>query len=230
MGCTVGGDCSDTGGRPIFQLVTDAYGWPYAVAYCIIMSAMTFGLFNVIVAMFVENTMAAAKFNDNKVKIERLHDREHFALKSAELVERIMMKVGCAIIQDDDDDTGKAEAAAQLELSPEQFGDLVWDKDIRQILNDLDVDESNLLDLFDVLDSDGGGTLQVDEIVMGIYKLRGDARRSDIINVGLLVRSVQRSLFDFQDSVMAHLEALNPAVSWQLKNSVAISRHASING
>lgn len=50
------------------------------------------------------------------------------------------------------------------------------------------------VDLFDTLDVDGGGTIDLDEMIIGISKLRGDARRSDIVGVGLKVRSIQADL------------------------------------
>lgn len=62
------------------------------------------------------------------------------------------------------------------------------------MLEDLDVSDEDQVDLFDTLDVDGGGTIDLDEMIVGISKLRGDARRSDIVGVSLVVRSIQSDL------------------------------------
>merc|ERR1712050_790074 len=55
------GDCTNEFGHPIFVRVMQSHGWPYALIYCIMIAVTFFGLFNAIVAIFVENTLAAAK-------------------------------------------------------------------------------------------------------------------------------------------------------------------------
>merc|ERR1712232_1216464 len=70
--CVVTGECSDAHGRPLFHLIALKYGWPYALFYCVCMMFMTFGLFNVIVSIFIENVLAAAKSNAQLLKRQRL--------------------------------------------------------------------------------------------------------------------------------------------------------------
>merc|ERR1711920_253530 len=48
---------------------------------------MNFGLFNVITALYVENTVAAAKYNQLHLKHQRLLDGKLFAEKMTQLVE-----------------------------------------------------------------------------------------------------------------------------------------------
>merc|ERR1719469_87681 len=50
---------------------------------------MSFGLFNVIVAIFVDNILSAAKFNDQQKLKERLNNQRFFADKMAELTRLI---------------------------------------------------------------------------------------------------------------------------------------------
>merc|ERR1740121_2071203 len=54
------GDCSSNGGAPIFAHVFDNYGIFHSAFYCAFTFGMSVGLFNVISAIFVESTMAAA--------------------------------------------------------------------------------------------------------------------------------------------------------------------------
>merc|ERR1712083_134016 len=87
---------------------------------------------------------------------------------------------------------------SSIELTPEFFDELRTYSEFQEILRDLDIADEDQLDLFDTLDVDGGGTIDLEELITGIAKLRGDARRSDIVGVGLIVRSVQLAVNDFQ--------------------------------
>merc|ERR1719433_1176027 len=83
--CIVTGECTDTKGRPMFSLIVNAYGWGYGIIYCAVEVFMTFGLFNVIVAIFVENVLAGAKTNDQLMRRQRLRDEAFWGTKMLEL-------------------------------------------------------------------------------------------------------------------------------------------------
>merc|ERR1719330_1950493 len=76
--CLVSGDCITSNGKPIFVLLSMAHGPQYAMFFCITKVFFMFGLFNVIVAIYVENTVAAAKFNEVRQKRNRLRDQSVF--------------------------------------------------------------------------------------------------------------------------------------------------------
>merc|ERR1711972_1022584 len=86
------------------------------------------------------------------------------------------------------------------------MGELRTYSEFQDVLRDLDVSDEDQLDLFDTLDVDGGGTIDLHELILGIRKLRGDARRSDIVGVGLIVRSIQSALTKFEESTMEALQ------------------------
>merc|ERR1712113_971833 len=94
-----------------------------------------------------------------------------------------------------------------IELTPEFFEDLRKFNEFQEILRDLDIADEDQLDLFDTLDVDGGGTIDLEELITGIAKLRGGARRSDIVGVGLVVRSLQLAMNDFEDAAMRLLHS-----------------------
>jgi len=160
---------------------------------------MAFGLFNVIVAIYVENTVAAAKFNDLRLKQERLLDQQMFAEQVLNLVRIIWLHFK----HDEDEEQEEFGADAirrlrHLQITPETFKDLCTSTDFRDILRTLDIPDEEQLDLFDTLDIDGGGTLDLEELVQGVHKLRGDARRSDIVGVSLQMRQMQEQMGAFQ--------------------------------
>merc|ERR1712007_168964 len=86
-----------------------------------------------------------------------------------------------------------------LNITPDLFERLRSFREFQNILNDLDISDEDQLDLFDTLDVDGGGTIDLNELLVGISKLRGDARRSDIVGVSLVARNLQDSFKVFDE-------------------------------
>merc|ERR1712032_1159267 len=66
------------------------------------------------------------------------------------------------------------------------------------MMDDLEISVSNRSKLFDVLDSDGSGSLDISELVEGLMKLRGPADKGDIVSAVLNVRTLQRSFKVFE--------------------------------
>jgi hypothetical protein len=213
--CVVAGDCSERNGRPVFVLVSEEYGWMYGAIYALTLLFMTFGLFNVIGALFVENTLAAAKQNELKLKEGRLRNQEVLKAKSLELAMMIYaFKEGITVTMI----LEKAidfETISSMEVTHREFQQICTISGFSDLLCELDIAPENQKDLFDTLDSDRGGSLDIHEIIEGIAKLRGDARKSDIVAVLLSVRNVthlQRvtlKLLDSHTQTLQNLQLLN---------------------
>merc|ERR1712018_1081880 len=92
-----------------------------------------------------------------------------------------------------------------LRMSPSFFDKLLSMSEFKDILKSLDVAYEDQLDLFETLDVDGGGTIDLEELIVGICKLRGDARRSDIVGVSLIARSLQMAMLRFEERTLAQL-------------------------
>merc|ERR1711972_304575 len=86
-------------------------------------------------------------------------------------------------------------------------------RDFQDVLRALDIPDEEQLDLFDTLDIDGGGTLDVEELIQGVYKLRGDARRSDIVGMSLQMRHMQEEIHSLQKDLK---ELISNSESWFL--------------
>lgn len=222
--CVVAGECTEAAGRPIFLSVTSTYGWGYGVLYCCTMVFMTFGLFNVIVAIFVENVIAGAKFNEHIKKQTRLRDRQLFLDKTVELLQMLSVASGRnprSLMKPVGADS--LPELENLELTPELFEVLRQQEGFQSVLRELDIADEDQFDLFDTLDVDGSGTVDINELLAGIAKLRGDPRRSDIVAVSLLLRSVQAELREYFKS---SLELLKECVRHQ--RTLASSNEASL--
>lgn len=58
-------------------------------------------------------------------------------------------------------------------------------------MNDLDL-PTDRANLFEVIDADGTGTLNVTELVQGLLKIRGDLSKSDTVAVLLTTKAIYR--------------------------------------
>merc|ERR1712125_7198 len=76
------------------------------------------------------------------------------------------------------------------------------------IMHDLDVSYDDQLFLFETLDADGSGTIELAELVLGLQKLRGEARRSDIVSLTIMIESMRRD-------IQGHIKASNDAFQAQ---------------
>lgn len=242
--CTIAGDCSNSEGRPIFLLVTDKFGWIYGVVFCASTSVMTFGLFNVVAAIFVENTLAAAKFNSIMQKRQRLLDTNMFRYKVAELVRFIWcvhmhmteeperFEPGAIVAECEIDLTRnmsqrEVDEAAFLQITPDFFRLLSTLRGFQALLEELDVSDEDKVDLFDTLDVDGGGTIDLEEMVVGIAKLRGEARRSDVVGVGLVTRSIQADIRRIEERLAAALAMVPGSQSTSCVMGAAVAERRS---
>jgi len=212
FGCIIVGDCSSDSGRPLIVLLTKAfgsYGWLFGMMYCCVVLITTFGLFNLIMAIFVENTVQGVKFNEDLMKSMRERSQRRTMLKTTELVQKFMdsFKSGIAGMPEQ---SGLNEN--NLTMTREHFEIILRDEQVQSLMDDLDLAASDRVNLFDVLDADGNGKLYIKELVDGLVKLRGEARKSDVIACLLKVTAIQVANRSFQGLAMQFLHDLDARV------------------
>mmetsp|Transcript_116834 Transcript_116834/g.291618 ORF Transcript_116834/g.291618 Transcript_116834/m.291618 type:complete len:122 (-) Transcript_116834:16-381(-) len=93
-----------------------------------------------------------------------------------------------------------------IDIPPEFLESLRKHRKFQELLKDLDISEEDQLDLFETLDVDGGGSIDMEELMVGLSRLRGDARRADIVGVGLILRHVQHNVQRFEATVLDALQ------------------------
>jgi len=195
------GDCSTSGGTPLFEHVIEVYGWFWSFAYCCFVFMVVIGLFNVISAIFVENTMASASEIASRKRRELLGDQERWATNVAELLQALLNESHPDLpelngLEEDQCDELLCEIQ-QAEFSKESLHRIVRNNPkIQEALRKLDIDMIEHAFLPDILDPQNDGYITVLELVDGLKRLRGEPRRSDIITIDLMVRSLQERIDD----------------------------------
>mmetsp|Transcript_12851 Transcript_12851/g.40356 ORF Transcript_12851/g.40356 Transcript_12851/m.40356 type:complete len:817 (-) Transcript_12851:81-2531(-) len=199
------GDCNTSKGRPITKLLADAYGWYFVVPYFASMVFVTFGLFNLIVAIYIESTMNAAKMTEEKGKMQRKRESIRIAHLTRQLLKKfcaaqslfldkltldsttreVRKMLRCSMFDDVDD--------IAIPVSKEMFLLVIQDSGVQKLMDDLDIPPDRA-SLFDILDADGSGGLEVTELIQGLLRVRGEAKKSDVIGSLLAVRAVQNML------------------------------------
>jgi len=187
------GECTTIAGDPIFEYVGEFHGVVLVLAYGFFMCFLGLGLFNVISAIFVEKTMMAAVKDEKVEKAKRLLDENLWVTRIAKLLRAIMRHA-------DPEWDGKlsedVDSILEVSLSDKEFSALVQDSDAAKALDELDVSREDWQYLSRILDPESRKVWAVSDIIRGIWALRGDPPRSDIVTVDLLVRSLQSKVAD----------------------------------
>lgn len=194
------GDCSTDGGVPLFEVVHLHFGSAFTLIYVLMTFAVTVGLFNVISAIFVESTMAAAMAGVQQEKGERLQDQVLWS-KAITTIVRATLTHMPGVDEVPEKLSDHVDTIMELEIMGETFEELVRLPTVMAALDDLDINPDDHRFLADILDPDNGGSITVGEIVDGLARLRGDPRRSDIVAVDLMIRSLQGQIGEILSAV-----------------------------
>eukprot|EP00929_Paragymnodinium_shiwhaense_P116949 TRINITY_DN8701_c0_g2_i1.p1 TRINITY_DN8701_c0_g2~~TRINITY_DN8701_c0_g2_i1.p1 ORF type:complete len:567 (-),score=164.83 TRINITY_DN8701_c0_g2_i1:159-1859(-) len=195
------GDCSTAGGTPIFEFIHIKYGWLATIFYLLFVFSIAVGLFNVISAIFVESTMAAAQKIMHQKKKERLADTALWSSNVAILVKRMIdLNHGMDVPEKL---SASIDEIVNFNVPCHVIEELVKDEEAMEALEDLGIDPEDNPLLSDIFDPDNGGEVTVEDLVDGIRKLRGDPRRSDIVTVDLMIRSIQGEVHEILQRLRA---------------------------
>lgn len=193
------GDCTTNQGTPIFEFVSESYGGFYGFVYCVFVFLMTVGLFNVISAIFVESTMAAANDLVERKQQDRLADVSLLSCSVVTLIRRILTFLPESHIEHNL--SNSVDGLMHVKITRAIIDEAILDPVAISALNDLDIDPHDHDKLSDILDPDHTGLISVLDLVNGLQRLRGQPRRSDIISVVLMLRSLQDNVEEMMFSV-----------------------------
>jgi len=207
------GDCSSATGRPLIPTMERIFGLTFSLMWTFVIMIIMFGLFNLIMAIYIENTLAVAKHQNESEKT-----RKKEAVRVAHSTRQLMQKFHVAQCEADGREAPKEliEHGAEIQdlarpIQKNTFLLVLQQKSTQKILDDLDV-PSERARLFDVFDADGNGTLGVRELIQGLLRVRGEPQRSDVLAGNLGVRALLEMVRELQarvDGLFLHLDLLN---------------------
>jgi hypothetical protein len=177
-------ECMSEGcGNNIVRPLVDETGYrPLVLVFYPLFTVFTvFGVLNLFTAMFVDNTMEAARLNEDRFRQARDKQSKILVAKIKTFVE--------LLVSEETTDVGNGEI-----LTKHMFQGAIQNPEVKKLLSDMDISDTDHLVLFDVLDADGSGNLSVDEIVQGLVQVQAPARALDIVAVRLGMRAMQRQL------------------------------------
>jgi voltage-gated sodium channel len=132
--------------------------------FCVV----SFGLMNIIVGVVVENTMACAK--ENEEKMQQLQDSEQT---------RVLESLKAIFEASDTNGDGT--------LDREEFINGMKKKEVKERLATIDIPIQDLNELYDLLDENQDKSITIQEFFKGCEKLKGVAKSRDIIDLSVKV-------------------------------------------
>jgi Ca2+-binding EF-hand superfamily protein len=180
-------------GINIFEGIQIAYGAFGETFVCLWFFMVSIGVFNVISAIFVERTLAAASALEKKRMTLRLQDKQKWMRNVKILIRELYMERIENLEKEnpDKDFFDVVEQIAHENVDHVQFDRFIRDADVLEALEDLEIDAADHRGLFEILDADNTGSITLVEFLDGLRRLRGFPRRSDTICIDLMVREMQ---------------------------------------
>jgi len=188
--------CAAYDGTPLSERLRVRYGFGFVVFHILMTMVVTVGLFNLIMAIFIDNVVSTQSFRKRKEMVERSYEIEtRFKLlfislingckgKKAPQLNYKKLKKSISAVNVEWDALSKGNVI----VTREAFQRWLEDKDFQNLLEEAEIDTANHVELFDVLDADRGGTLSMEELTTGLMKLRGPVTKADIVAMRLNVR------------------------------------------
>jgi len=218
------GECFAKNGMPIAAVLLEEYGAGFGVMYLLTYMMVALGLFNVILAVYVDITLKAARQNEVLNKVQ--HERE--SIRVAHITKQLLQRfvaaeqafrrasathpheVDLEFVLMTADETN-VTVDGDINISKPLFLLIIQDPSMQRLMDDLDIPPDRA-GLFDVIDADCKGTLHVAALMQGLLKIRGDVKKSDVVASHLALKAVLFSLNQmreesaaFRSQVMAHL-------------------------
>jgi len=177
--------CSAYDGTPLQGHLFYEYGVIWMIAYFFVFLFVTIGIFNLIMAIFIERVLASAI----QRKQEELGSRsELMSLRCKEVIGRQFTDANEYVDDIDYDDL------EDKIVTKDQFTLWLEKQEILDLLEEIEVDQSSKFELFDALDIDGGGELTFDEVVSGLMMVRGPITKVDVVATRLKMKYLRKLL------------------------------------
>eukprot|EP00928_Gymnodinium_smaydae_P063186 TRINITY_DN4684_c0_g3_i2.p1 TRINITY_DN4684_c0_g3~~TRINITY_DN4684_c0_g3_i2.p1 ORF type:complete len:666 (+),score=125.16 TRINITY_DN4684_c0_g3_i2:294-2000(+) len=182
--CLMIGDCTALDGSPLSLHMHSQFGWIFTLVYCAASIVMNYGVGSLITALVVDSTLNAAKLVEFKQSLNK-EEKMKTAVRLHKLATLLEEKQ--QVLNGDD---FASEDRTLLYMNRTTFDQAMRDNVVKKLLDELDIDETDQHDLFEALDSDGNGRVEIEELIQGVVKMRGKARKVDVVAARLMLKTL----------------------------------------
>eukprot|EP00929_Paragymnodinium_shiwhaense_P050583 TRINITY_DN25464_c0_g1_i2.p1 TRINITY_DN25464_c0_g1~~TRINITY_DN25464_c0_g1_i2.p1 ORF type:complete len:619 (+),score=115.88 TRINITY_DN25464_c0_g1_i2:232-2088(+) len=189
----------------LFQMITGGDDWGnmarplmrisgILLAVLIVFIIFTqFAVLNVVTGVFCQAAVEAAQKDRELMVQSMLNDKEQFMAAISEQFTQMFMNFG------------------EGELTAETFEEHVNTKAVHEYFAMLELDTSDAWMLFQLLDDDGSGTIDIEEFVDGCLRLKGTARSIDLAKLSNEVKQNSQKFHEDLDKLRDQLgDVLRP--------------------
>jgi len=160
----------------LFKSISGGVSWDVVVHPMAVLGGLWVGIFtcfisftyfavlNVVTGIFCQSAIETAQQNEDLMVQSQIAQREVYVNRIQRLFEEI------------DEDGSGIVTIDELEAR-------INDDAVQAVFASMDIDTSDAWMLFKLLDSDEGNELDVEEFVMGLMKLKGNAKRADLVEI-----------------------------------------------
>jgi len=160
-----------------------------------------FAVLNVVTGIFCQSAIETAQKNEDLLVQAEISNRDEYIMRFQKLFEDI-----------DEDRSGKI-TFDELKESMEQ-------ESVRAVFTSLDIDVADAWTLFRLLDTDEGCEIELDEFVSGVMRMKGNAKRADVLQLQAMVKKLLSTL---QDLVVLQVEAADAFTAFANPNDLRFS-------
>lgn len=163
----------------VVRPIGDKQSWTY-IFFLGFIAVSVFVLVNLITAVIVENAFESSKADEQDMAVVLQREKE----KEVEELKDLFLEC-------DQDGSG--------ELTQSEFFEAVAKPKIKQKLTVLEIQTSEINELWDILD-DGDGRLSAEEFTVGIRKLKGESKAKDVMGVLHEVKKMEDGCSRLEDA------------------------------
>jgi len=178
------------------------------------MVAVTFGLFNIITATFVQATMDGLTLNHVQSKYAQLYESRHMHRKLDALVSRIECIWNQEVKHDPNLRRVRGSSMAGLRgadvfLTEEFFCKVFEDQTVQALLDDLDIKIDHRLTTFQEFDISKHGRVSLMELIQRLMKMRGEPQKSDQVVARAMLEEIRSQFHEFQRTCLSNQKELS---------------------
>jgi len=194
--------CSSFGGSPLQRNFVD-YSQYFFFVYILLYMLVQVGVFNLIMAIFIDNVVGSQQSRKQKELSEKTEKTEFLMkakiakmlLRDADQITGIGEETKASLRQADVNRKGGLRKLMQVlfrapdvAISRALFNQWLDDESFVEVLDDAAIQTSMKAELFNTLDADMGGTLDLQELFTGLMNLRGESTKADTIAMSMKLR------------------------------------------